>query len=473
RRGGAPDANLRTSPGRLVLKQPLSKYWEHIRSSFWFVPSLMAVGAMALAFAMVTLDQIAGASWLAKAGWVDTGGAEGASAVLQTIAGSMITIAGVVFSLTLVALSIASSQFGPRLLYNFMRDRTNQVVLGTFIATFLYCLLVLRTIRYAPEDGFVPHLSVTLGVVFALASLWVLIYFIHHVSVSVQADHIIARVGRDLLRGVKNIFPAQIGRDPPDRASDDAAALPKNFESDARAVAAEGDGYLQLIDVDALMELATERDVVLRLEYRPGHYVVDGSTLALAWPADRVDDSVAEELNAAFGIGPQRTPNQDIEHAVLQLVEIAVRALSPGINDPFTAMACIDRLASGLSRIARTKMPSPYRCDEEGRLRVVAPPASFEGIVDAALNQIRQNARANAAVSIRLLEAISAIATMTDDAEQPAVLRRHADVIARGARDAIPEQEDRRAVAERHTDVVAALSASPPQRPEQARYADA
>ena len=177
------------------MRAQLLKYWDRIRSSFWFLPSLMACGAVALALATVALDGSVTDDWLQTLAWVYTGGAEGASAVLETIAGSMITIAGVVFSLTLVALSLASSQFGPRLLRNFMRDTANQVVLGTFVATFLYCLLVLRTIRRADEVAFVPHLSVTLGVLFAIASLGVLIYFIHHVSVSIQADEIIARVG--------------------------------------------------------------------------------------------------------------------------------------------------------------------------------------------------------------------------------------------------------------------------------------
>lgn len=156
----------------------------------------MTGGAAALAFATVALDEAFANEWLQALGWVYTGGAEGASLVLSTIAGSMITIAGVVFSMTLVALSLASSQLGPRLLRNFMRDTTNQAVLGTFVSTFVYCLLVLRTIRRAEETLFVPHLSVTIGVLFALASLGVLIYFIHHVSVSIQADEVVARIGK-------------------------------------------------------------------------------------------------------------------------------------------------------------------------------------------------------------------------------------------------------------------------------------
>ena len=183
------------------------KYWDRVRSGFWFLPAVMASVAVALALVSVTVSETVTDWFTLHFGWTFTGGAEGASAVLGIIAGSMITIAGVVFSMTLVALSLASSQLGPRLLRSFMRDSATQVVLGTFIATFLYCLLVLRTIRRAEEVAFVPHLSVTLGVLFAVASVGVLIYFIHHVSVSIQANEIAARIGKELLEGIDRLFP--------------------------------------------------------------------------------------------------------------------------------------------------------------------------------------------------------------------------------------------------------------------------
>ena len=179
------------------------KIWEGVRSSFWFLPAIMAGGAMVLAFATVALDEQV-TDWLTlNWGWTFTGGAEGASALLGAIAGSMITIAGVVFSMTLVALSLASSQLGPRLLQSFMRNTITQMVLGTFVATFLDCVLVLRTIRRADEIAFVPQLSVSLGVLLAVTSVGVLIYFIHHVSVSIQANEIVARVGTELIEGIE------------------------------------------------------------------------------------------------------------------------------------------------------------------------------------------------------------------------------------------------------------------------------
>ncbi len=433
------------------MRARILKYWDRIRTGFWFLPSLMAAGAVVLALGSVEFDRQITDQWLQTRSWIYAGGSAGASAVLQTIAGSMITIAGVVFSLTLVALSLASSQFGPRLLRNFMRDATNQMVLGTFIATFLYCLLVLRTIRRAEEIAFVPHVSVTLGVLFAIASLGVLIYFIHHVSVSIQADQIVARVGEELLEGIERLFPEQSGGGPARRAEGTPdARLPGAFDQEARVVGATGDGYLQFIDANGLLKLAEEEDLVLRLERRPGQYIIKGSPLAAVWPADRMTDALTEKTNAAFVLGNQRTDSQDVEFPIDQLVEIAARALSPGVNDPFTAITCVDRLGSALCRLAQRDLPSPYRFDEQERLRLIASTVTFGDIADAAFNQIRQYSRTSAPVALRLLETIAFIAAAAHREEDRTALRRHAEMIARGAREALPEAEDRRAVEERY-----------------------
>jgi uncharacterized membrane protein len=211
-------------------------------------------------------------------------------------------------------------------------------------------------------------------------------------------------------------------------------------------VGALEDGYLQQIAAEALMDLAAEKDLLLRLACRPGHYLVKGRAIVMVWPADRVTDTLVEEVNAAFVFGDQRTATQDVEFPFHQLVEIAVRALSPGINDPFTAIACVDRLGSGLCRLAERDMPSARRFDAHGRLRLVAPESSFSDIVDTSLNQIRQSARSNPAVAIRMLDAIAQIATHVRHAQDAACLQRHADMIVRGAREAVPEAEDLLAV---------------------------
>lgn len=440
------------------MKALLLKYWERLRSSFWFLPAAMACLAIALASATVALDRAVTDGWLARLGWRYSGGAEGASLMLSTVAGSMIAIAGTVFSMTLVAMSLASSQLGPRLLRNFMRDTSNQVVLGTFVATFVYCLLVLRTIRRADEVAFVPQLSVSIGVLLALVSIGVLIYFIHHVSVSIQADVVVARVSRELDDGIGRMFPGHLGKSRSEAPNPpDAAELPAAFAHEARPAGALEDGYLQLIDADALMELAREQDLLLQLECRPGHYLVRGQTMVMVWPGDRVTEERVGQLNAAFVLGNQRTATEDIEFSFLQLVEIAVRALSPGINDPFTAIACVDRLGSALCRLAGSDMPSPFRFDDLGQLRLVATGYTFAGITDTAFNQIRQSARSNPAVAIRMLDAIARIACHVRSAPDAACLRRHADMIVRGAREAVPEAGDRLDVEARYLAATTAL----------------
>jgi uncharacterized membrane protein len=422
----------------------------------------MAGGAIVLAFATVALDEPV-TGWLTlNLGWTFTGGAEGASSLLGAIAGSMITIAGVVFSMTLVALSLASSQLGPRLLRNFMRNTTTQTVLGTFVATFLYCLLVLRTIRRADEIAFVPHLSVTLGVLLAVVSVGVLIYFIHHVSVSIQANEIVARVGTELIEGIERQFPKNIGRGAPRIPTEppDAGFL-DTFVREAHPVDSTRDGYLQFVDGNALLALAMQEDVVIRLERRLGQYVVAARPLALVWPGSTVTDQLKDRINSAFVLGNQRTSVQDIEFTVNQLVEIAIRALSPGVNDPFTAMTCVDHLGSALCRLAQRDMPSPYRHDSQDQLRLITPVFTFPDVTDAALNQIRQYGRASTAVAIRLLETIAEVARSVHRPEDRTALLRHARMIARGARGGLLEDEDRREVEKYFQSANQLLSESP------------
>ena len=406
----------------------------------------MMAAAAAMAFLLLYVDRrVVGAR--AGAGWLYAGGADGAKTLLSAVAGSVITVAGVVFSITIAALTQASSQFGPRLLRNFMRDTGNQAVLGTFVATFMYSLLVLRTIRAAGEDGghaFVPHVSVTAAVLLAAASLCVLVYFIHHVSAGLQAPHVVAAVGRDLEQAIARMFPEDLGHAPPPGCDPERDVPPELRTEAALPVPSFDDGYLQAIDQEGLMDLARERDLVLRLIARPGEFVIAGSPLLTAWPAQRADGAFAHAVNEAFIFGTQRTAEQDVEYAIDQIVEIGVRALSPAVNDPFTAMTCVDWLGAGLCRIVRAGgTHSPYRYDAAGRLRVVADVTDFDGLVDAAFNPMRQYGCTSVMVTLRMLEVIAAVAGHTRDASQRAVLRHHVEMIRRaGSADAAREPRD-------------------------------
>jgi uncharacterized membrane protein len=432
------------------------KHWDNLRSSFWFVPALMALSAVALAFLGVAFDEAVAYEWLQAQGWAYAGGAEGASLLLGTIAGSMVTITGVVFSMTLMTLSLASTQLGPRLLRNFMRDRLNQAVLGTFVATFVYCLLVLRTIRRADETLFVPHLSVTTGVLLALVSIGVLIVFIHHVSVSIQADEVVARVGKELIADIDRLFPDELESRPP--PADTALTLPEGFENNARAVGADGDGYLQRVDANVLLDLAVKNDLVLRVARLPGRYVVCGQALLMAWPGRRISDEIHRDLIKAFVLGNQRTSAQDIQFPIQQLVEIAVRALSPGVDDPFTAIACVDRLGSGLCRLARRSRRPAAFFDEAGRLRVLADSLSFADIAKTVFAELRPYARSSAVITAHLLDTLAVVASATRDEDSRAALLRAAEQLHADAHAALTNAEDRREVELRYREARLALA---------------
>ena len=432
------------------MKTKLLNYWEIVHSSYWFLPALMTGLAIGLSFLTVALDHLAVSERPELLVWVYTGGADGVRTLLSTLAGSMITMASVTFSITIVALSLASSQFGPRLLVNFMRDTGNQVVLGTFIATFIYSLLVLRTVRSVGENTFVPHISVTVAVLLALVSLGLFIYFIHHVSVSIQAQNVIASVERELNRAIERLFPekkSDLAFEYELRHEDD---VPDNFDQDAQPVTAMHSGYLQSIDNEGLMKLTIEHDLLLRLEYRPGNFIASGNNLVKVWPNERFEEGLSEKINDTFIFGAQRLRLQDVEFEIDQLVEIALRALSPGINDPFTAMACIDRLGVALAHLAERQIPSGYRYDDKNKLRLMADAVTFEGLVETAFNQIRQFCRSSPAVTIRLLETIAVIAAHAGTQAEREALRQQAKMIKQGSDEAIPEEHDRQDVEERY-----------------------
>ncbi|MGH7999500.1 MAG: DUF2254 domain-containing protein, partial [Brasilonema sp.] len=366
------------------------------------------------------------------------------------VAGSMVSVAATAFSITIVALQLAASNFGPRLLRNFMQDTGNQVVLGTFISTFIYCLLVLRTI-HGEGDGyspFVPQLAVTIGILLAIISIGVLIYFIHHASTIIQASHVIQNVSADLHSAINRLFPEKIGRGEPEDSLG-FAEIPLSFEEEALPIRANHTGYLQAIDDEELMNIACQYNLLIRLQTQPGKFVVQGGDLVLVFPSEKVIKKLTKQINDAFILGKERTEQQDVEFPINQLVEIALRAISPAVNDPFTAIRCIDQLSAGLCHLVQRNFPSPYRYDNS-KLRVIAEGVKFAGLMDAAFNQIRQYGRSDVAVTIRLLEALATIATYTNNLKYQTIIRHHADIILQDSREGLSQEKDRKDVEERY-----------------------
>jgi uncharacterized membrane protein len=341
-----------------------------------------------------------------------------------------------------------------------MRDRGNQLVLGTFISTFVYCLLVLRTIRSGEDVSFVPQLAVTFALIMAIASIIVLIYFIHHASTSIQASHVIATVNDDLRDSLGRLFPEPIDEGESDKWSQlrIQADIPLNFEEEAIEIGAPRSGYLQATDLHGLINIATDIGIIVKLELRAGNYVIQLGKLASVWPREKVGEELKNKIIGMFIIGKDRTYEQDPEFAFDQLVEIAIRALSPGINDPITAIMCVDRIASALSQLAHRKFPSSYVYNKNDKLCVISKPITFSDITDAAFNQIRQYGRSSAAVTIHLLEVIGKIAPYVKRDADRQTLIRHADMIMRGSEVGLPEQLDRNDVKERYQIAIHALS---------------
>ena len=400
---------------------------DHLRESYWFIPTLMAVAAILLASGMVMLDSYEGSAWMNNLTWLYASRPSGARQVLSSIGGSMITVAGTVFSVTIAAVVYASGQYGPRLLSNFMSDRGNQVTLGTFIATFLYCLLVLRTIRSADESSgysFVPNLSLLVGVALALCSIAVLIFFIHHVPSKIHINSVIEDVGDRLIGEIKHRFPTFIGagRVEADEHTTEAQ-VPRTFRVDASAeeagrrmlVNAKSTGYIQMVEDSALLAAAKKHNLVLRLQYQTGDFVHVGRTVVEAWPPERCDEEAARTIANAFAVGARRSALQDLRFLIDELVEIAARALSPGVNDPFTAVTCLDWLSAGLSDLAGRTLPSHLRLDDDGALRIIAHPETFDGFLDRSFGALAQYCAGDMVAALRYIRSLGEISLDCDD----------------------------------------------------------
>ena len=393
-----------------------------IRASYWFVPSAMLVGAIGLGALMVWLDAGPAASLLDGVSWYQKSKPEGAREVLSTIAGSMITVAGVVFSITIVAISFAANQYGPRILTNFMGDRGNQITLGTFVATFTYSVVVLRTI-HAGDTDFVPQLAVLVAMILALCSIAVLIYFIHHVPESIHINNVTARIGRQLIKLIGGTFPSGAeerpeGSELQERHLAQAAEALFSDPSGTEKIRSESNGYLQVVDHEKLASVASKHGLVFRLERMPGEFLYDGEVIALAAPRQLVRGDVCANARESWSIGRQRTPEQDLLFLVDELVEIAARALSTGVNDPHTANTCVDWLAAAAAKSAQGRQPSRFRVDTEGRLRVVSAPVDFRMQIDRGFGQLRPYLAGDVSAAVHALAKIASVAESCHSEDQ-------------------------------------------------------
>jgi len=405
----------------------LKQLWNNVQSSLWFLPSLTVAGSVVLAAALIEVDSSVSDELLAKWPRLFGAGAEGARGMLSTIAGSMMSVVGVTFSMTLVALALASSQFSSRILRTFMSSRATQSVLGIFAGIFTYCLIVLRTVRGPDEGEFVPSLAVFVAVVLAIGGVGLLIFFIHHIASSIQASNIIGAVTKETVAAIDRLFPERLGHGPTEHDDDPVAHLPSGQQW--RAISAKKSAYIQSVDNEVLLRVARENKTLVRMEHGVGEFVVEDTPLVSLTVDGPPDQKVIDALRAAFVLGHYRTVHQDAGFGIRQIVDVALRALSPGINDTTTAITCVEYLTAILARLAVRRIPSDYR-HEDGELRVIAVGPSFERLLAESFNQIQSSSKGNLTVMLRMLDGLQTVAGLTAHPPHRRALGDQADQIA-------------------------------------------
>jgi uncharacterized membrane protein len=410
------------------MRARLRNTWDNATSSLWFLPLVLVTLAVALAGLTLWGDERDPAAGGLRP-WLFGGTASAARDLLAVVAGSMITVVTLAFSITIVAIQQASTQFSPRVIRNFTRDRGNQVVFGSYIATFTYALLILRQIREG-ENGsgeFIPALSVTTALLLALACVGLLIYFVHHTATSLQVATIADNIRQEVRDGIGRLYPDRLGTHLDREAPRPPPSPPGPPTVVVRAPLA---GFLVAVDAAQLLASLPPSNAQARVYPQVGDYVIAGAPLLDLWtdaPSDPAQ--LAAQLARAFALDRGRTFAQDILFGVRQLTDIALKALSPGINDPTTAEHCLAHLGDIIAALADRRFPEPWRLvPESGALLLVNRP-DFAAIVDAAFGQIRREAADDVHVTAYLLGVLAQIAPRARAPERAAALRHQVDAV--------------------------------------------
>lgn len=409
-----------------MLKLPVS--WYDLKDSLWYRPALMTAMALILSTLTIQLDHQLFGNGRMQLPWLFQGGSEGARGVLSAIAGTMMTVATTAFSVTLVALQLGSSQFSPRILRNFTGDVGNQTVLGMFIATFAYSLSVLRTVRSSTEDygGFVPTISVTIALLMAFASVGSLIFFFHHATRTIQASVVIDRTFND----ASNLMKRELRKldQSERRLLQEVPSIPEDLHR-TWIVKSNRAGYLQDSNLGALTRIASEQNAVFQVHPQVGDYINPDARLVTIWRATDAEDEIGEDLadrvRSAFELGLERTLELDVLFGLQQLTDIALLAISPGTNDPSTAITAIDRIGTAVVIAEDLSGAVVAMADNHGDIRVLHPTAPFADILGLPFDQIRPFAMGDPNVVIHVLRTLEVIA----GAAKPA----HVDIVRQTA----------------------------------------
>jgi uncharacterized membrane protein len=383
------------------------------------------------------------------------GTADDARSLLIGISGTMMTVIALVLGLTLVALQLSSTQFSPRLLRFFLRDRVNQLVLSVFVATFVYSTAGLYTVGvdHGQRTDTYPRLAVTMAIALLFASLVVLVYFVHHISHSIQID--------EIMRGVEQTTLRVIDRDLPTSGLTDEPVPDHPVWS--VAVPSYASGYVQTMRPAVLQHAATENDLVCAVVPMIGEHVISGEPLAWLWRTSPEEappdpDAFAGFVHDSVRIGYERTNEQDVAFGMRQLADIGVKALSPAVNDPYTGMQALEHIATLLAALAPRALGNQFLYDEAGRLRVVVPGRTFAYYVELGTGQIRRYGASEPRVLAALLRTLGTIAPFCRDDVARRPVTEAVALVGEAAELSIVQDGDRRPVTERAQALLSSLS---------------
>ncbi len=408
-------------------------FWARLNANYWFYPALFAIVAGLLAFAMIFLDRSGAAEFLDDIAWLVPARPQGAATMLTVMAGSMIGVASTVFSITIAAVAYASGNYGPRLLTNFMEDRGNQLSLATFIGSFVYALIVLRSVRAEDETpasageaaatalpGFVPQLSLLVAYLMMGLCVAVLVFFLNHIPSSIRINTVLKGIGRRLLEAIRETYPVE---------DDFRNAVP---QKGGKPVLAWGTGYVQMIDFGDLERVARKNDCTFSLRVRTGDFV--HRKMALVDVDGCEPEDLVEKLRDSFTLGASRTPEQDPQFLIDELVEIGLRALSPGINDPFTAITALHWLGAATAEIGRRDLRKDICGEDAEDCPVIPLPDDFQHYVDRGFGAIRSAVASSPIASEVMLDTLANAATPIEDETRQAILRTEGKRLAEQAR---------------------------------------
>ena len=425
----------------ITLKRKLFQLVEALKSSYWFLPSVIVFLSILLSIVSLKIDEIKTSTEIFS--WIYLNEAEGARLILSTIAGTMMSIAGVTFSMTIMAISFASSQIGPRIIVGFMQDKGNQFTLGVFVSTFVYSILVLRTIKEGSQNSleFVPHYSILITIILALLSVGVLIYYIHHIPQSISMVQAVHKVGNQFhktIGTVKDIYAQSNGDETQTEYRDFYSSYPSRININSNS-----EGYIEYIDFKKIIQVATELDLIIKIKVMPGKYIMKECQLLEIYAKQKIDDKSLLKLRNTVIWATKRSFRQDIFFSAQLLSEIAIRALSPSMNDPYTAIDCLNKIESGLINMLNLKKSNFCYFDKNRKIRVIYHIISFNEGFERIFDSLRSYVTKDFLSTKKVIELFYSLKRRCHDPSSIALIQKQLNYYSKSFLDNSKDSRDR------------------------------